>query len=573
LPKRVLGVVVVAALVAGAAFWLLRKEEALPSSALTQEEMARSVGGPVMLDLVRGHVPGRSGDIMLVPKPNNYMISEWDLRTLEGDTPELKTTHPGPWSYLARVPIVLRGPGIAQGREVARAVDITSIAPTYAAMLGMDGFTSPSPPLDEIQTTSALKAIVTVVIDGGGWNLLDRYPNAWPNISRLMSEGTTFTSATIGSAPSTTGALHATFGSGYYPMQHGIPGNVLRDDDNEIVDVFYGKDSDLRYLKVPTVSELWDESNDNEAVVGTVSVENWHLGMIGKGSLREGGDKDLAAFWDREKEQWFVNEEYFTLPPALAFTDLDRLTALESEMDGRDGSSGDGWFGHDIDEIAANKNERPSTPAFTRFMGKGVIDVMEEARVGEDAITDLFWIEMKMPDSAGHAWNMIDPEVGDVLRQTDVEVGRLIDSLDRRLGRDGYVFTLSADHGQQPLADEDSGWRINTSELERDIVARFGDVVLNATPADLYLDLDGLDKEGVSAEEIALWIGTYTIADNIPDGAPGESLVPAERLDETLYAAAFTGEFLADPPIDIESLGAGDYGEDGDLPVVYNLDG
>jgi hypothetical protein len=168
---------------------------------------------------------------------------------------------------------------------------------------------------------------------------------------------------------------------------------------------------------------------------------------------------------------------------------------------------------------------------------------------------------------------MIDPEVGDVLRQTDVEIGHLIDSLDRRLGRDAYVFTLSADHGQQPLANEDSGWRINTSELERDIVARFGDVVLNATPADLYLDLDGLDKEGVSAEEIALWIGTYTIADNIPDGAPGEDLVPAERLDETLYAAAFTGEFLADPPIDIESLGAGDYGEDGDLPVVYNLDG
>lgn len=573
MPKRVLAVVLIASVVAGAAFYLLRREDAPRPGSMTQEEMARSVGGPVTLNLVRGHVPGRSGEIMLVPKPDHFMISEWDLRTLGSATPEIKTTHPDPWAYLAHVPIVVRGPGVPEGQEVSDPVDITSIAPTYARILGMDDFVSPSDPLSGVGRTSPPRAIVTVVIDGGGWNLLDRYPGAWPHIKQLMDEGITYTGATIGSAPSTTGALHATFGTGFYPAQHGIPGNVLRDDDGAIVDVFYGKDSDLHHLLKPTVSELWDEANDNAAVIATLSVENWHLGMIGQGAQRAGGDKDIAAFWDRESTRWIVNRDYYEIPPYLARTDVDRLEELEARMDERDGKQDDAWFGHDVAGVTGNKNQRNSTPAFAEFMGSGVIDLLTKEHIGADDITDLVWIEMKMPDSAGHAWNMLNPEVADVLKQTDAEIGRFIELLDSRLGRDNYLFTLSADHGQQPLPDDIGGWRINTSELERDIVTRFGPVVQSATPADLYLDSAGLQAEGVTASEVAAWISTYTLGENLPEGAPGRDLVPAGRLDDTLFAAAFTAEFLADPGIDLSRLGPGDYGDDGDLPVVYNFGG
>lgn len=581
MPSRLVVVVSGAVLIAAGALWFLRDEQRSPFSggmtfrgAMTQEEMARAVGGPVTLNLARGHVPGRSGEIMLVPKPHNFMINEWDLRTLDADAPEIKTTHPGPWSYLTRIPIVVRGPGVPAGEEIGRPVDITSIAPTYAALLGMSDFSSTSEPLPEILPSAPdpLKAIVTVVIDGGGWNLLERYGDAWPNIRRLMEQGVTYRGATLGSAPSTTGALHATFGTGFYPKDHGIPGNVLRDDDGEIVDVFYGKDSDLRHLRVPTVSELWDERNENEAVVATVSIENWHLGMIGKGALRETGDRDLAAFWDREKERWIVNEEYFELPRALRSTDLGRLELLESKLDARDGAVGDGWFGNDLQDIVADKSERPSTPAMTRLMGDGVVSVLSQEGVGDDDITDLVWIEIKMPDSAGHAWNMVGPEVEDVLKQTDAEIGRFVDVLDRRLGRAGYLFLVTADHGQQPLPDDTGGWRINSSELERDIVARFGPVVDNATPADLYLDAEGLGSAGATPEDIAAWLSTYTLEQNLPDDAPGRHLVPEDRLDETLYAAAFTSDFLADLRVDPRALGFGDYGSHGRFPVIFTTD-
>ena len=578
---RVIAVIAVAAIAGAVAAYALRPEDRVPSDAPSLEEMAVSVGAPVMTHLARGHVPGRSGEIMLVPKPNHYMISTWELTTLEGDEPEIKTTHPNPWAYLTEVPIVVRGLDVPSGEEVADPVDIAAIAPTFARILGMDDFESVSCSLEEVIACDAQggveepgvvarpRLIFTVVIDGGGWNLLEHYPDAWPNIRRLMDEGITYTEATIGSAPSTTGALHATFGTGFYPQQHGIPGNVLRGDDGDIVDVYLDKETDTRYLEKPAVAEIWDERNDNEAVVGTVSFENWHLGMIGHGAQRTGGDKDIAVLWDREEQKWFVNEDFYTLPSYLQRTDIGLLQSYEDKLDVRDGDKDGEWFGHEIAPILKAKNERPSTPAFVTFTGDAVMDILEREEVGRDDVTDMIWVEMKPPDSAGHAWNMLDPAVGDVLKETDQQIGRFMDELDRTIGRDSYLFVMSADHGQQPLPDDIGGWRINTTELELDIVARFGDVVQQATPADLYLDADGLRAEGVTAEDIARWLGTYTLGENLPEGAAGIDLVPKARLDDTLYAGAFTSDFLSDPDLNIEGLGRGEYGEFGDLPVIY----
>lgn len=556
---------------------MLRPEDAVPADAPTLEQMARAVGTPIMGNLVRGHVPYRSGDIMVVPKPHHFMISSWDLSKLGTDDVEIKTTHPAPWAYLTRVPIVARGMGLPRGLSVTRAVDIASIAPTYARILGLDDFRSPAPCFEEVVDCDlrggiedAPKLIFTVVIDGGGWNVLDRYPDAWPNIRGLMRDGVTYTEANVGSAPSTTGALHATFGTGFYPRQHGIPGNVLRDDDGNIVDVFLHAKTNLKYLQKPAASELWDERNDNEAIVATISHENWHLGMIGKGALRAGGDKDIAAIWAKEREKWDINERLYELPDYLEPTDLRRLSNYEEQLDARDGVADGKWFGNDIKEILANKSERPSTPAFTRFMGDAVMQVLRNEPIGRDDITDLFWVEIKPPDSAGHAWNVQNPEVEDVLREADAQIGRWIRELDGSIGRDDYLVVLSADHGQQPLPDDLGGWRINTSELELDIVARFGDVVLQGTPADIYLDRDGLEREGVTAEDVARWLGTYTLGENIPDGAPGRDRVPEDRLDDTLYAAAFPTDFLASPTLDITGLGSGDYGRHGRFRSTYS---
>jgi hypothetical protein len=303
--------------------------------------------------------------------------------------------------------------------------------------------------------------------------------------------------------------------------------------------------------------------------VGTVSYEGWHLGMIGHGGQREGGDKDIAVLWeavdhgtDEPLNKWWVNEDFYKLPSYFDDTDIDTLESYEEELDERDGLADDMWFGKTLD-VLQEPLTRPGTPAFVKFTGDAVVDVINNEDLGGDDITDLFWVEMKMPDYAGHAWNMAEPEQADVLRETDRQMQRMKATLDRKVGEDNYLFVVSADHGQQPLADFEGGWRINNKELERDIVAQFGEGVLEkATPVDVYLDLDFVESEDIDVGDIASWLATYTIGDNIPEGAPGADRVAESRLDETVFAGAFSFEYLQGlTDDDIEGFGEGSYPE------------
>jgi len=550
LSTRVLVAMGAALVVAAGAAYALRDGPLVPEDAPTQDEMADDLGTTVMMHLYRGHVPGRSGDLLVVPKPHHYLISEWDLRTLADEIPFDKTTHAGPWDYLTKVPIVAYGPGVPRGATSDEPVDISALAPTYARILGMDDFESASCSLERIIACDSRGGIedpppliFTVVIDGGGWNVLERFPDAVPNIQTLMDDGLVYTNATIGSAPSTTGALHATFGTGYYPLDHGMPGNILRTPEGEIEDV-YLDDADPRFLQKPAVSELWDEANDNEAIVGTISYEGWHLGMIGKGAQRDGGDRDLAAIWDRPDRSWVINEEFYELPFFLEETDIETLTRYERALDPRDGKRDGKWFSENVRRLGRNRNAQAASPAFARFTGDAVVDLLATEPVGADDVTDLIWVELKAPDSAGHVWNLVRPEVKDVLEATDEQVGRFRRVLDATVGEGNYLFVLSADHGQQPLPDDLDGWRIMSSELERDIVTHFGPVVQARSPADFYLDHDAMAERGITADDIARWLGDYTLGQNIPEGSPGLDLVPEERLDDRILAAVISTDFF-----------------------------
>ena len=564
MPKRLIAVPVVTVVLGLIAIYVLRPPRGVPDDAPTLQEMADSVGAPVMQHIYRGYVPGRSGEVSLVPKPQRFVIGEWDLTTLGTKTPTLSTSHPNPWAYLTRVPIILYGPGFApRGVTVTRKTDIASLAPTYARLLGMKDYEADGRPLPEVLRAGGdrtPRVIATVALDGGGWNALQEHAGSWPNIRQLASEGTLYTNATIGSAPSITGALHATFGTGSYPRTAGIPGNQLRDGQGETVDAWLDA-ADPRYLRIQTLSDLWDRQNGNQAIAAEVAYEGWHLGMLGHGAYSPGGDRDISVLWSSEENRWWTNEDYYELPAYLQTTDLAKLESYEEKLDARDGLEDESWFGHTLEELQEDR-VRPGTPAFARFTGDAVVDVLEREPFGRDRIADLLWVEFKMPDYAGHAWNMIRPEQGDVLAAVDEEVGRIKATLDRVVGRGRYLLAISADHGQQPLPDLFGGWRINNRELERDIEQRFGRIVEKITPVEIYFDLDAVGDKSLDLADVARYIGTYTIGDNIAKGLPGADLVPKARLDERLFAGAFPGEFIAGLTADdIASFGNSDYTE------------
>jgi arylsulfatase A-like enzyme len=546
LRTRIVIVAAIALLVAVPAFFLLRSDTGVPGDAPTVEAMADAVGGPIMEHVRVGHVAGRSGEIMLVPKPHRFLVGEWDLRRLGTDNLDEYTSHPNPWDYITEVPLVLYGPSYIKQGSIDEPVDITALAPTYARLMGMETFTSDGTALSALLPNRRRppKMIFTIVIDGGGWNALRYHPGDHPAIDSLIEGGASYTNATIGSAPSITGALHATFGTGFYPITAGIPGNQLRGEGGDPTVDAWLENADPRFLEVPTVSELWDEANGNKPIVGTVSYEGWHLGMIGHGAQRDGGDRDIAVLWDYEENSWTVNEDYYELPDYLLPTDLEKLDEYESELDARDGAIDGLWFTVPPEEYGQD-NRLPGTPAFARFTGDAIMKVLRNEAWAKDDLTDLFWVELKPPDFGGHYWNVTGPEQADLIRETDKQIARFVSWLDSEVGEGNYVLALSADHGQQPLPELEGGWRINGRELQRDINRVFAnDVAQLVTPVEIFVDMGVVAENDIDLDDIARYIGAYTIEENIPEDARGVDRVPRDRLDERLFAGAFPTEFL-----------------------------
>ena len=534
-----------------------------PSGAPTVEEMLGRLGTDPVERLARGYFPARSADIALVPAPGNVVV-RWSGIGLGTDDADPSTTHPTPWDYHQRVPIVLYGPGfIRSGVQVERPVDLTAIAPTVRDLIGYGAPGSSGPVLRESLLPGrrvAPKVVVLVAYDGGGWNLLEEWPDAWPVLGRLMDGGTTYLNATIGSAPSVTSAIHANMGTGVYPNVHGISEITARLPDGTVGDVYLDR-ADPRLLVVETLGDIWDAEHLNRPWVGILAYESWHLGMMGHGAQFPGGDRDVAVLWEPEPGlgEFFTNEEFYELPTYLPDEeDLERrLHALDAEDGQRDGR----WFDNDLGDPTIV----PGTPAFVEHQGEALLEMVRREPIGDDALTDLLFVELKPTDFGGHIWNMVAPEEEHVLRAQDRLLGDLVRELDRKVGRGGYVLAYTADHGQTPLPETVDGLRVHPDILGAKVEEYFGrDIVEMVTPDGMFLRLHELEASGLTVEDVARFIADFRYGDGLPADAD-PAAVPSERLEERVFAAAIPGAVLEElTPEEIAALGPGEYPE-GDL--------
>jgi arylsulfatase A-like enzyme len=442
---------------------------------------------------------------------------------------------------------------------VDRPTGVVDIAPTMAALLDT-GFEAEGAALEEALLTDAReaappKAIVVVVTDGGGWNVLEQWPQAWPAQRDLMARGTVYTNATIGSAPSVTAPVHATLGTGVYPATHGIAENTGRMPDGSIDEVAH-HEARLDLLERRTFADTWDRAGGNLPWVGMLGFESWHLPMIGPGALAPGNDRDVGVLWEREENRFWTNERYYTLP---SLPDASVLERRLRELDASDGAIDDRWRGEELDQ---GEPSFTATPAWASYFGDALQHLLAEQPIGTDDTTDLLFVEMKSGDIAGHVWNMLAPQTREVFEAQDRALDDLVRTLDARLGPDRYVLMLTADHGQSPIPEEAGGLRIDRYELHDDLNAAFDGVVEAVHPTDAFIDPERI--EDVSVEEVARFIGAYRYEDGLPD-AVDPATVPPDVRTRRVFAAALPGAWLASlSPEQVASLGPGDFPE-GDL--------
>jgi hypothetical protein len=394
----------------------------------TRAERARTERKTFLDMYARAYFPGRSGQIMVVPR-------EGEILTRPGaDVPFM---HGSPWSYDARIPIVFWGSRYVRPGRLTEAATQQDIAPTIAQALGL-----PMPGVTGHALAAALrpgapppKAVVLLVLDAFRADYLDKHAAVIPNLTRLRREGASFERARVNHLPTITTVGHSTIATGTDARFHGIVANGSWDRiAGKVAEPFahYAPQN----LMTLALADRWMAQTDGRAVVVAQSSTANATALAGHGACLFNGRPVVFASYDVPTGKWATDAQCFRLPDYLKTADVRTL------WEGTDGK----WMGHP----AANPDEIRRTAPFARFEGDALVSMIEHEPIGADDVTDLVMANLKPVDYVGHAYGPDSAELREAVTEIDRQVGRILEAVAKKTGPDGYLVAITADHGMPP---------------------------------------------------------------------------------------------------------------------------
>jgi predicted AlkP superfamily pyrophosphatase or phosphodiesterase len=355
-------------------------------------------------------------------------------------------------------------------------------APALAAALltGAGGPAARTPPP---------RLVVLLVVDQMRADYLERYGGRLTGgLARLMAEGAWFTQAAYPYLNTVTCAGHATIGTGTFPYQHGMILNAWYDRatgtsptctaDPSATEISYsgltpGEGDSAARLARPAIGEHLRARARGRVVT---------LSLKPRSSVPLAGRQADVVVWFDDRGGWVTSSVYGAPseavrrfvqanPPGADYDKVwDRMLpadAYQHEDDAPGERPAGGWtrsFPHRL----GSSEGRPDAGFYGRWQRSPYSDeylermaaaIVRELSLGRGAGTDVLGISFSALDLVGHAFGPRSHEVQDVLFRLDAAIGRVLDTLDREVGRGNYVLGLSSDHGVAEIPEQvsDSG--------------------------------------------------------------------------------------------------------------------
>lgn len=393
------------------------------------------------------------------------------------------------------------------------------------------------------------KLVVGIVVDQMCYEYLYRFYDKFSNggFKRLMDEGTNCRTTHYNYVPTYTGPGHASIYTGTTPSNHGIVGNDWFErktnasvncvqDDNAITvgsQSNKGKFSPVR-LKVNTVTDQLKLESPQSKVI-SISVKNRGAILPG-GHLSNGtywydptnGDFITSSFFANQLPNWVIDfnkkdipqqamkQTWNTLLPINQYTESGPDDSpYEELLDGKTKPV----FPYELDKMRTIDNQYDlflHTPFANSFLTDFAIQALISEKLGQNGNTDMLCISFSSTDIIGHAFGPQSVEIQDTYLRLDRDLERLLNELDKRVGKGEYTLFLTADHAVVPvpqlLIDKKlaGGYvflREAIQQLKAEISSKFGsELIIGFDNLNFYLDKVLINKNGLNYDEICRFI-------------------------------------------------------------------
>ena len=340
------------------------------------------------------------------------------------------------------------------------------------------------------------KLVVGIVIDQFRYDYLTRFRADYTSgLARLLHDGAVFTNARYEHFPTVTAVGHSVFMTGATPSLSGIVGNEwldretgkpvtsVSDAGTKLLGGKEGVGMSPRNLLVSTVGdELKAASRGKSRVIG-ISIKD-------RAAILPSGHTADGAYWFDGATGNFVSSTFY-------FPDLPGWV-----KDANSSRPADRYLNVEWAPLVPN----PDYPAFSKRMsatpspafygsleaspyGNELVEgfaerAIEAEQLGRHGATDLLTVSFSSNDYVGHQVGPDAPEVRDMAIRTDRVIGKLIEFVERRVGRGNALFVLAGDHGVAPLPEvlaerRMPGGRLASKSvltaIETALAERFGD--------------------------------------------------------------------------------------------------
>lgn len=365
------------------------------------------------------------------------------------------------------------------------------------------------------------KLVVILVVDQHRYDYLTRFTNDFKaGYLRLLRQGAVWTNTHYEHMPTVTAVGHSIVSTGAMPAVSGIVGNEWYDRlaGKQVTSV---SDESVQTLGAPgrkgasphrlLVSAIGDEMKMN----GRVPSKVVGMSIKDRSAILTAGRMADGAFWfDADTGNFVSSTWYFPDMPAWAKSFNDRRVV--------DQWKGQVWKTLDGGKPIMMLPTESSKAYYSGLAGSGFSNEMlvqfaeaaiEGENLGGNGGTDLLAISFSCNDTIGHRLGPDDPAVRDVTARTDLALGHLFETLEKKVGMKDVLVVLTADHGVAPMPEvmakrKMPGGRVQEEKVleavQAALTARYGAgkwVLGNSGPAS-YLDHALVAQKKLQLEDV-----------------------------------------------------------------------